>query len=101
MYSFVSFFQNIRHAAKECVCNKYMLCIEYSKFGKCNCSLRTEVLLYLTKKLQDSVTPGLRDFSFFLSSTFVYEPILLNISMNANIVKTQIFNKIKYDLKGQ
>ena len=63
--------------------------------------LRTKVLLYLTKKLRDSGTPGLRDFSFFLSSAFVYEPILLKISMNANIVKTQIFHKIKYDLKGQ
>jgi hypothetical protein len=40
------------------------------------------------------------DFSFFLSSTFVYEPILLKISMNANIVKTEIFHRIKYDLKG-
>ena len=30
-------------------------------------------------------------FSFFLFSTFVYEPILFKISMNANIVKTQFF----------
>ena len=45
------------------------------------------------------MTPGLRDFSFFLSSIFVYEPILIKISMNANIMKTQIFHKIKYDLK--
>ena len=35
-----------------------------------------------------------------LLRTFVYEPILLKISMNANIVTTQIFHKIKYDLKG-
>ena len=43
---------------------------------------------------------GFRDFSFFLSSTFVYEPILIKISMKANIVKTHIFHKMKYDLKG-
>ena len=47
-----------------------------------------------------SVIPGLRDFSFFLSNTFVYEPILFRLSMNANIVKMQIFYWIKYDLRG-
>ena len=31
-----------------------------------------KVLLYLTKKLQDSGLLGFGDFSFFLSSTFVY-----------------------------
>ena len=35
-----------------------------------------------------------------LSRTFVYGPIFMKISMNANIVKTQIFHKIKYDLNG-
>ena len=35
-----------------------------------------------------------------LSSIFVYEPILLKKNMNANIIKTQIFYKIKYVLKG-
>ena len=35
------------------------------------------------------MTPGLR--SFFLSSIFVYELVLIKISMNANIIKTQIF----------
>ena len=29
-----------------------------------------------------------------------YEPILFKISVNANIVKTQVFYKMKYDLKG-
>ena len=62
--------------------------------------LRTWVLLYLTNKLRDSRIPWFRDFSFFLSGPFVYDSILLNISMNANIVKKQIFHKIKYDLKG-
>ena len=32
-------------------------------------------------------------FKFFLSSTFIYEPILINISMNANIMKTHSFIK--------
>ena len=55
------------------------------------------VLLYLW----DSGIPGFSDsaipeISFFLSSTFVYEPILSKVSMNANIVKTQIFHKIKW-----
>ena len=33
------------------------------------------------------------------SSTFVYEPILMKICMNANIMKTQFFHRIIYDLK--
>ena len=45
-----------------------------------------EVLLYLTKKLLDSGTPGLRDSEIFY--------------MNDNIMKTQFFHKIKLDLKG-
>ena len=54
----------------------------------------------MTPGFLDSVIPWLRDFSFFLSNTFIYEPILLKLSMNANIVKMQIFHKIKYDLRG-
>jgi hypothetical protein len=54
--------------------------------------------LYLTKKLQDSVTPEFRDYGIL--AFFVYDPILLKLSMNANIVKMQIFYKIKYDLRG-
>ena len=46
------------------------------------------------------MTPGFRDFSFLLSNTFVYELILLKLSMNANIAKMQIFHKFKYDLRG-
>ena len=37
----------------------------------------------------------------FLSNTFVYEPILLKFSMNANIVKIQIFHEIKCDIRGR
>ena len=33
------------------------------------------------------------------SSTFVYGPILMKIGMNANIMKTQFFHEIIYDLK--
>ena len=51
------------------------------------------------KKLWDSGILWLRDFSFFLSGTFVYEPILFKISMNANIVKTQFFIKSSTTLK--
>ena len=51
--------------------------------------LREQVFLYLIKK---KIIPGLRDFSFFLSSRFIYESILIR--------KIQIFHKIKYDLKG-
>ena len=67
----------------------------------------TWYLKYVIKNVSSSVshknTPGLLesviwDFSFFLSNTFVYEPILFKLSMNANIVKMQIFHKIKSDL---
>ena len=38
---------------------------------------------------------------FFLAHLFMdLLLILLKISMNANIVKIQIFHKIRYDLKG-
>ena len=63
-----------------------------------NSWIRIFKFFYIT--LKNSGTPWFRDFSFILSSTFVYEPIMLKISMNANIVKTQIFYKFKYDLKG-
>ena len=46
----------------------------------------TLVLLYLTKKLKDS---GI--LSFFLSSTFVYEPILIKISMNTNLSWNEVW----------
>ena len=45
-------------------------------------------------------TVKLRDFSFYLSSTFIYEPILIKLYMNANIMNMQIFHFCKYDLKG-
>ena len=47
--------------------------------------------------LLDSMIPR-ENFSFFLSSTFVYEQILIKISMIANIEKTQFFHEIKCDL---
>ena len=31
-------------------------------------------------------------------SSFIYEPILMKISKNANIMKMQIFHWMKYDL---
>ena len=42
----------------------------------------------------------LQNFGIFLSSRFIYEPILLNISMYANIKKPQISHQIKCNLKG-
>ena len=39
--------------------------------------------------------------NFFLDSFFVLNLISLKLYMNANIMKTQIFHEIKYDLKGQ
>ena len=47
--------------------------------------------------LLDSMIPR-ENFSFFLSSTFVYEQILIKISMIANIEKMQNFHEIKCDL---
>jgi hypothetical protein len=70
-----------------------------------HCYKYTLLVCVLFKNVSSSIshkkTPWLRDFSFFLSSIFVYEPILKKkLSMDANIIKTQIFHKIKYDLIG-
>ena len=35
-----------------------------------------------------------------LPNSYIYESILLEIYMNANIINTQIFHLNKYDLKG-
>ena len=51
-------------------------------------------------KLWNWETLKIRDSSFFLSSTFIYETILIKKNMNANFKRRQIFCKIKYDLKG-
>ena len=53
-----------------------------------------------TLKLANWQTLKLQNFSFFLSSTFIYELILIKKIMNANIMKTHIFYKMKYDLQG-
>ena len=37
---------------------------------------------------------------FFCNNLFVQRPIFLKLFKNVNIMKTQIFQKIKYDLKG-
>ena len=52
--------------------------------GYINISLKMEVLLQLTKKLWDS----------FMNK------FLEKLSMNAKIMKTQIFHKMNNDLKG-
>ena len=45
-------------------------------------------------------TSVLRDLKKILPNTIIYESILLEIYMNANIMNTQKFNLIKYDLNG-
>ena len=64
--------------------------------------LRTYVLLHLTKKLRLYVfTPfclSFREFMKILPKTFIYESILIKIYVNADIMNTQIFHLIKYDL---
>ena len=52
------------------------------------------------KKKTPSLRLSLRESKKILLSTFIYEPILIENCMNANIMKTQIFHKFKYDLKG-
>ena len=49
---------------------------------------------------RDSLIPCLQDISFFHYNTFVNDPNLLKLSINANILKMQVFHKIKYDLRG-
>ena len=50
-----------------------------------------EFFLWDIEELTFLKTLRLRNFSFFLSSTFIYEPILIEISLNANIIKTHFF----------
>ena len=53
-----------------------------------------------TPSLRNSEITKLQDFRFFLFSIIVYDPIWCKISINANIEKTHIFYKIKYDFKS-
>ena len=50
--------------------------------------IRTLVLLYLT------------NYEILANFLTIYQPILINISMKANSIKTQFLYKIKYDFKG-
>ena len=52
------------------------------------------IFLHLTKKLLASVPPSLQDLNKILSSSFIYEPIWIKISMNTNIMAMQ-FLKIE------
>ena len=47
----------------------------------------------------DSGTLRLWDFNKILSSTFFHQLILINIYMNANIMKTQFFTFVNNDLR--
>ena len=48
---------------------------------------RTQFLLHLTKKLWACETLKLRDFSFSLFGTFIYEPILPKNSINISTIE--------------
>ena len=45
--------------------------------------------------------PSLWDFNKILPINFIYETILMKISMIVNIMKTQIFQNMRYDLKAR
>ena len=51
-------------------------------------------------KKNPSLRLTLREFKKSVSNTFIYVSILIKIYVNANIMNTQIFNFIKYDLNG-
>ena len=53
------------------VCKWKDYCLKYAFV------LERRFFYILLKKLRDSETLGLQDFSFFLSSTFVYKPIFI------------------------
>ena len=52
--------------------------------------------LYISQKNRLSTFLSLRAFSLLISSTFIHYLILMEIYMNANIMKTQISQFIKY-----
>ena len=54
-----------------------------------------QVLVHLTK---NSVFTSVREFKESLSNTLIYESILIKHYVNANIMNTQIFHLIKYNL---
>ena len=82
---------DIKKKAKHIKSNTFQ---EAKKIGLTKRFFKESKFFYIS--LKNSVTLGLRDseiLAFFLSSIFVYEPILINIFMNANTMKTQNFIK--------
>ena len=55
---------------------------------------------FTSHKKNPSLRLSLREFKKILPNKFIYESISTKIYMNANIIKIQIFNLIKYDLNG-
>ena len=49
----------------------------------------------VSSSLSHNKTLKLRNFSYFLSSSFIYDLILIKISVNTTIMKTQNFYKVK------
>ena len=57
---------------------------------------------YVWQQSSLKVTKGnlsFREFKKILHNTFIYKSIMIKTYMNANIMKTQIFYLIKYDIK--
>jgi hypothetical protein len=51
------------------------------------------------KKIRHSVVPPFRHYEILAKFFLTYELILIKISMNLSFIKTQISQKMKYDLK--
>ena len=52
----------------------------------------------IIKNVFTSLCLSLREFTKSLPNTFIYESILIKIYVNANIMNTQVFQLIMYDL---
>ena len=55
--------------------------------------MRTQIFDKVKYDLKGHPRSYLKDFSFFLSSIFIYEPILVQILMKPHNIKTQICKK--------
>ena len=53
-----------------------------------------------TSHKRNSSFTSFREIKKILPNTFIYNSILIKIYMNTNIMNTQIFCLIKYDLNG-
>ena len=56
-----------------------------------NLSYQERKFFYISQKKSPSLLLSFRAFKKILPNTFIYESILINIYMNADIMNTQIF----------